>query len=686
MELTNNNKQRRLVLPASTYRSVFRTILAASVECFLLMIYFHNRIDLEASTSSAGGFSLHRDHHQQTPATKNNGPKNMHAAFPVSCDADFNASEMIGLYSYQLYDIINGPREVSKAEELPTNFSDIFTSAAYGHSKEKKGTVRERVYNLARLQTCLYESIGRFNRLAQEHGITRWAAHGGSAMSAVCSHSMNLWDDDIDVTIDSCVEINRLYDSIHDVIDSQRGFNGKLLPGDDGWLLYKKRFKAAYRFKLKPRSQFIVIPNNDDVSGLDIMCFDEGISLTEVEPLNKSGFREYLKGDGPLHTLPFGPATIQSVPHSIVYEYVSIRYGKKEFCDFPFDQSIPKGKKPSQQRSLAISSQMEAALNNWYIPFRQRAYWATMVGAVKGQELTKNIPNLDSVEVENSISRSRGCSMLDSNSIRPLKAIAFNAERGKHWPEFVAMIREMFNSSRPDIIILNEMDVGMARSGNVHTARKVAFELGMNYAWGLEYVELTNGNGEEQHATMGMNNELGLHGNAILSTCQIFDPLIVRDPLNEKQFSTRKLPINARGTEIRLGGRMGLFVRIGSRDRHLIVGSVHKISPGMHTFKLKTYFNITPHQQLGILAGGDVKNQFCASVALNVVGDQQIGTWKADCAKNITGTGRGDIFCTDMDVFGEDKTILPCYKSQKDDSMLQISDHSIIKVDLKSNW
>ena len=59
-------------------------------------------------------------------------------------------------------------------------------------------------------------------------------------MSAVCSHSMNLWDDDIDVTINSCVEINRLYDSIRDVFDSQKGFIGKLLPSDEGWILYKK--------------------------------------------------------------------------------------------------------------------------------------------------------------------------------------------------------------------------------------------------------------------------------------------------------------------------------------------------------------------------------------------------------------------------------------------------------------
>ena len=235
---------------------------------------------------------------QPSPVKTDHGLKNMHEKFPGRCDAYFNTSGIIPLYSYQLYDIVNGPRKVNdESEELPTNFSNVFVSTASGHSKSKLkgGTVREKVYDLARLQTCLYESIERFNRLAQEHGITRWAAHGGSAMSAVCSHSMNLWDDDIDVTINSCVEINRLYDSIHDVFDSQKGFIGKLLPGDESWILYKKQFPRAYRFKLKPRSQFIVVPDNDDVSGLDIMCFDEGITANEVSALKESGFREYCK-------------------------------------------------------------------------------------------------------------------------------------------------------------------------------------------------------------------------------------------------------------------------------------------------------------------------------------------------------------------------------------------------------
>ena len=227
------------------------------------------------------------------------GPKNMHAKFPNRCDAHFNTTSILP-YSYRLYDIINGPQSADNMTDADDSslldFGNVIIPKASGHASYKGGgTLRDNVYHLAQLQTCLYESVDRFGALAKEYNITRWAAHGGSAMAAICSHSMNLWDDDIDVTVSSCRGINLIYDSSQDVIDTQNGFIGKVLPGDEPWILYKKQFPKAYRFKLKPRSQFTVIPNNEDVSGLDIMCFDEGITANEVQPLQKSGFRDYRK-------------------------------------------------------------------------------------------------------------------------------------------------------------------------------------------------------------------------------------------------------------------------------------------------------------------------------------------------------------------------------------------------------
>merc|ERR1711865_1039880 len=120
--------------------------------------------------------------------------------------------------------------------------------------------------------------------------------------------------------------------------------------------------------------------------------------------------------------------------------------------------------------------------------------------------MTQDIPNLDHVEVDNSIAPREPCKIGNSTTI---KVVDWNTERGTYWAEFAEMIEAIPDLEKPTVLVLNEMDIGMARSGNVHTARKLAFRLGMNYAWGLEFVELTNGNAREQNDTLGMKNAMG---------------------------------------------------------------------------------------------------------------------------------------------------------------------------------
>ena len=68
-----------------------------------------------------------------------------------------------------------------------------------------------------------------------------------------------------------------------------------------------------------------------------------------------------------------------------------------------------------------------------------------------------------------------------------------------------------------DVVLLTELDVGMARSGNRHTVRELARTMGAGYAFGVEYVELGLGDDREKAWHAGESNAVGLHGNAILS-------------------------------------------------------------------------------------------------------------------------------------------------------------------------
>ena len=97
--------------------------------------------------------------------------------------------------------------------------------------------------------------------------------------------------------------------------------------------------------------------------------------------------------------------------------------------------------------------------------------------------------------------------------------------------------------SQADVIMLNEVDWGLKRTGYRNVAKELASALGMNYAFGVEFVEvdpLTLGierlEGEElegrheliDNLAVERERTLGLHGNAILSRYPLRNVRIVR--------------------------------------------------------------------------------------------------------------------------------------------------------------
>jgi endonuclease/exonuclease/phosphatase family metal-dependent hydrolase len=101
-------------------------------------------------------------------------------------------------------------------------------------------------------------------------------------------------------------------------------------------------------------------------------------------------------------------------------------------------------------------------------------------------------------------------------------------------------------------LLLNEVDVGMARSANRHVAAALAERLGLHWAFVPSYLELTKGPGRDADAP-GVNR-LGLHGVAILSRAR---PLALwACPLPET-FDVFDFP------EKRYGRRTALFAAFG---------------------------------------------------------------------------------------------------------------------------
>ncbi|MEX0285045.1 MAG: endonuclease/exonuclease/phosphatase family protein [Paracoccaceae bacterium] len=123
----------------------------------------------------------------------------------------------------------------------------------------------------------------------------------------------------------------------------------------------------------------------------------------------------------------------------------------------------------------------------------------------------------------------------------------------------------------PDVILLSEVDHGMARTAQRHTTEAVAAAMGMTYAFGVEFHELDLGGATERHFCKDDFNTLGWHGNAILSSVPMTRVAMVR--LDEKGhwFSSPKADPN----QPRLGGRMALLAELPTDTGPLTVVSTH---------------------------------------------------------------------------------------------------------------
>jgi endonuclease/exonuclease/phosphatase family metal-dependent hydrolase len=144
------------------------------------------------------------------------------------------------------------------------------------------------------------------------------------------------------------------------------------------------------------------------------------------------------------------------------------------------------------------------------------------------------------------------------------RILAWNIERGKELAGQIEAFRTHPYLSTCDVLLLTETDVGMARSGNVDVARTLAMELGFDYAFVPCYLSLVKGSGTERD--VDGENDLGLHGNAILSRYPILNPACV---------SLKNGIDKMASSEQRIGSQSTLVATIGFPGAALPVACVH---------------------------------------------------------------------------------------------------------------
>lgn len=106
----------------------------------------------------------------------------------------------------------------------------------------------------------------------------------------------------------------------------------------------------------------------------------------------------------------------------------------------------------------------------------------------------------------------------------PLTVAAWNLERCYAAEASAALLRDQ----GADIALLSEVDNGMARTGQRHTSREVAVELGMAHAFGVEFLELELGAASELEFCQDDFNLHGFHGNALLAHGALHAAVMIR--------------------------------------------------------------------------------------------------------------------------------------------------------------
>ena len=160
---------------------------------------------------------------------------------------------------------------------------------------------------------------------------------------------------------------------------------------------------------------------------------------------------------------------------------------------------------------------------------------------------------------------------------------------------------EAKNLSQSDVLILNEVDWGMGRSGYRDVAHALASALKMNYVYGVEFAEVdplklgtdqltAEDVGNDKELQQELNGELksdparykGLHGSAILSRYPISNVSVLRLPLchdwfadevrsvskveKGKRLGSDKIFLEKIEREIRRGGRIAILADLKISD------------------------------------------------------------------------------------------------------------------------
>jgi endonuclease/exonuclease/phosphatase family metal-dependent hydrolase len=150
--------------------------------------------------------------------------------------------------------------------------------------------------------------------------------------------------------------------------------------------------------------------------------------------------------------------------------------------------------------------------------------------------------------------------------LRAMRVVNWNIDRGLR----LSAIIDFLESQNADLVILQEVDLNARRTRRLNIAEEIARRLGMNYVFGREFEELTQGS----------RISPAYHGQATLSRWRLANPRVIRFRRQSDFWRPRWFLPRTEPFQERIGGRIALVAEIEAAGKRLTVYNLHLESRG----------------------------------------------------------------------------------------------------------
>ena len=142
-----------------------------------------------------------------------------------------------------------------------------------------------------------------------------------------------------------------------------------------------------------------------------------------------------------------------------------------------------------------------------------------------------------------------------------VRIIDWNIDRGSNLSEIIGFLGD----SNADVFLLQEVDINAYRTKRINVAQEIARKLRLNYVFGREFVELTQGS----------KTNPAYHGQATLSRWKISKSSIIHFQRQSDFWKPRWFKPKLPAFQERIGGRIALVSEIGVQGLPILTYNLH---------------------------------------------------------------------------------------------------------------